>query len=269
MQKNQNILTLAYTLFVIIVFLSAMLPGILSEIVYYFSFIIPIGLSLFLTRKDKVEGGKFLSINKEGVKRFLPLIFPAISVIIVISVITSMIISSVSGKTNNTDIGDSLIPALINHALLPALFEEALCRYIPMRLFAHYSPRGTILLSAFFFSFMHADLFAIPYAFFAGMVFMAIDLACDSVIPSVVIHFINNALSVVMIIYSDNPVISTGAIISLIVLTLISVCFIVDYRRDYESALNTVTEKGERVTLSSGMIFFVALTLAIAIIRLL
>ena len=82
--------------------------------------------------------------------------------------------------------------AALRYALLTAVLEELIFRYLPMRLLAHRSPRAALLLSSLFFSLVHCDLFQMPYALFAGAVFMILDLAANSVIPSLVIHFLNN-----------------------------------------------------------------------------
>jgi membrane protease YdiL (CAAX protease family) len=268
MQRKTSILTFSYTSFLILLFLSGSLTGIFSEIVYYLAFAFPIAISLYLTRGDGVEKTKYLTIDDVGVKRFLPLIFPTISAIIIISIVTSILIYNLSGKTNDVDVGDSLIIALLTHALLPAVLEEAIFRYLPMRLLAPHSPRAAIIISAFFFSLAHADLFTIPYALVAGVLLMLIDLMTDSVVPSVVIHFINNALSVSMIFME-----ATFAVFLLytwiMVATILSLIVLYNNREDYEDVLVVATFKGEGVKFTPGMILFAALTLAIAIMNLL
>lgn len=268
MQRKTSILTFSYTSFLILLFLSGSLNGIFSEIVYYIAFAFPIAISLYLTRDDGVEKTKYLTIDDVGVKRFLPLVFPTISAIIIISIVTSILIYNLSGKTNDVDVGDSLVIALLTHALLPAVLEEAIFRYLPMRLLAPHSPRAAIIISAFFFSLAHADLFTIPYALVAGVLLMLIDLMTDSIIPSVVIHFINNAISVGMIFIE-----ATFAVfllyIWIIVATVISIIVLYNNREDYEDVLVVATLKGEGVKFTPGMMLFAALTLAIAIMNLL
>jgi membrane protease YdiL (CAAX protease family) len=73
-----------------------------------------------------------------------------------------------------------------------------------------------------------------PYAFLAGLVFMLVDLIADSVWPSVVIHFLNNALSVVLVFYSDIPAVAYVAISVLAVLTAVSVIYIIRNKGKYE-----------------------------------
>lgn len=269
MQRKTSILTFCYTLFLVMLFLSGSLTEIFSELVYYLAFILPIGISLYLTRLDGGDWKQYLTIDRGGVKRFVPLIFPIITAIIIVSVITSMVIYNLSGKTNDVDVGNSLIVALLTHALVPAVLEEMIFRYLPIRLLAPHSPRAAIIISAFFFSLAHADLFTIPYALVAGVMLMTVDLMCDSIVPSIVIHFINNALSVAMLFMEESPFSIMGMYVIIILLTVISIILVIENKEDYEDALLLATCKGEGTKLTLGMGLFAALTLTVAILNLL
>lgn len=263
-----RILTFSYTLFIILLLLSGFFTGFLSELVYFLAFALPIGISLFLSRGDGVEKTRYLTIDSMGVRRFLPLIFPTISATIVISYITSLIIFAITGKTNSVDLGDSFLLALVSHALVPALLEEAIFRYLPLRLIAPHSPRAAIIISAFFFSLAHHDLFTIPYALVAGVMLMVVDLATESVIPSVIIHFINNALSVSLFFVSYHPVLVMLVYGVIILLTVMSVYAIRAMRDEYEDVFYIITDKGEGMKFTAEMALFAVLTLAIAVMSL-
>ena len=58
MKIKISILTFSYTLFLMLLILSGSLSGIFSSIVYYLSFLLPIGMSLFMTRDDGIEATK-------------------------------------------------------------------------------------------------------------------------------------------------------------------------------------------------------------------
>ncbi len=268
MSKRINILTACYTLFLVMLFGSATFSGILSELVYYLGFIIPIAIALISCRGEESDPKKYLTIDADGIRLSWPLVFPTISLTILLSYLTSLLIFAITGQTNNVDLGDSYILALITHALAPAIFEEALFRYVPMRLLAPYSKRGAIFISAFFFALVHHDLFSIPYAFVCGIIFMAVDLATDSVIPSVVIHLINNALSVSMI-FAPNDLVVIVIFVLLAVLTIASAIAIYRRRDSYRSALIMLNEKGEGARFTVGMLLFALLTLTIAVVNLL
>ena len=67
----------------------------------------------------------------------------------------------------------------------------------------------------------------------------------------------------------DSPFTVLGIYAILILLTIISIFAIVELKDDYETALIIVSDKGEGVKFTPGMLLFAALTLAVAIMNLL
>ena len=268
MKKNIAVLSLAYTMLLTLLVLSGAFSGIWSELIYWLAFILPFAYATFRARGQSGTDKSYLTIVSSDAKASLPVIAPTVSLVMLVSYLTSLLIFAVTGKTNQVDIGDSLVLALLSHALVPAVLEEMLFRYLPMRLLAPYSKRGAIVISAIFFALVHHSLFSIPYAFVAGVIFMAVDLASDSVIPSVLIHFINNALSVGLILYSDNPAFAPIIYCIVGVLTVISVVIIIAKRKEYLAKINYAFEKGEKTVIIPEMIIFAIFALSIAAISL-
>ena len=268
MKKKLNILTIAYLLFLILLFASGSLSGVFSDFVYFLAFLLPFAFCLYMTRDEGVRCGEFLSVSRDGVQLFGPLVFPTILLTILLSYLTSLIIFRITGKTFSVDLGDSYIIALISHALLPAILEEALFRYLPMRMIAPHSPRCAIIVSSIFFALIHTNLFQIPYAFVGGIIFMALDLATESIIPSVIIHFINNALSVSMM-FIPSPAIVYLIYVLIAMITVVSLSVAWRNREEYQFQLILITDKGEGVKFTWQMLLFIALTLVVAIISIL
>ena len=268
MQNKINNLSLVYFLFLIMLFLSGTFSGVLSTVVYFLAFILPLAIGLYIAKDEKTEVRKYLTLDYEGARRTLPIIAPAVSVVIILSALTSFVIYLVFGKTNNVDVGDAFIPAIIRHAMIPAVLEELLFRYLPMRLLLPHSRRYAVLISAFFFALIHHDLFVIPYAFAAGVIFMVVDIAVDSVIPSMIIHFINNLLSVSLLIFKDNPNFAPFIYIMLGLLTLLSLIDIIGGKY-YQKRVAYAFAEGEKAKIPPSMIAFAGITLAIAVLSLL
>lgn len=264
MERKINYLSICYTLFLILLFLSGSISGFFSEVLYFLAFLAPLAVGLLLT-KEEHEGEKYLSLSKKDIKFTLPLVFPTVTVIMLISLLTSFIINKLTGAENSVDVGNSLIPALISQALLPAILEEALFRYLPLRLLGGHSRRGTVLLSAAFFALVHHNLFTIPYAFIAGVIFMAVDIACDSVIPSFILHFINNAISVGFLVYQENSAFAPAIMVILGVLSVLSAVFIFIDRRKYKEKLSYAFMNGEKFTLIPPVIALSTVCLFIAV----
>ena len=94
--------------------------------------------------------------------------------------------------------GGLVVPAIIVIGVLPAIFEESLFRGVILRS----CEKGcgtlfTVLLVGMSFSLYHTSPEQTVYQFFAGCVFAFIAVRSGSILPSVVMHFINNALIVV------------------------------------------------------------------------
>lgn len=94
--------------------------------------------------------------------------------------------------------GGLVVPALLVIGLLPAIFEESLFRGVILR--SCERECGTlfsVLLVGMSFSLYHTAPEQTVYQFFAGCVFAFIAVRSGSVLPSVVMHFINNSLIVI------------------------------------------------------------------------
>ena len=94
--------------------------------------------------------------------------------------------------------GGMIVPALIVIALMPAVFEELMFRGLLLNCCE--SGMGsirTILITGFCFSLFHASPEQTVYQFIAGCAFAFIAVRSGSILPSMVMHFINNALIII------------------------------------------------------------------------
>ncbi len=83
--------------------------------------------------------------------------------------------------------------------ILPAVLEEiALRGFVLGALRTKFSDASAIVISAALFSLLHGNLQQIPFAFLMGLLLAYATVYCDSIIPSVIIHAINNVFSVVL-----------------------------------------------------------------------
>ncbi len=96
------------------------------------------------------------------------------------------------------DISESIpfAAALCLTAILPAIVEETIFRGSVYRTYKKANPARAVLLSAFLFGLMHGNLNQFLYAFAMGIIGCLLIEASGSVISSMIVHFISNALSV-------------------------------------------------------------------------
>lgn len=124
--------------------------------------------------------------------------------------------------------GGLVVPAFIVIAVIPAVFEELMFR----GLLLNCTENGTgsvraILITGFCFSLFHASPEQTVYQFIAGCTFAFIAIRSGSILPSIMMHFINNALIVIfsacnLFDEAGNLMMSSTANIILIVFSAVS-----------------------------------------------
>ncbi len=272
MKKATDVFIAATLMFLLLLGLSGMAGDVLSHVVYAAACIVPTLFAFFSKWGEACrEKARYLTLDGRRVLAFLPTVAPVVAVVMAISVLTSFIMSATLGISNvktPEELGGNIGIALLLHALVPAVLEELLFRYVPLRLIARRSARGAVILSSAFFALVHTDFFVIPYALFAGVAFMVLDIALDSVYPSIILHFINNALSVTFVFYGADSAVSTAIYLTLASLTLVSALFIFLYRRKYAKLILAAFDKGEGYKRSSEVLLVIIPCLAVATIRL-
>ena len=265
MKRRVAYITFADVIFILILSVSGLLDGVLSELFYYLGFVIPTAFLILLAKKE--EGSvEFLSLKPSlrDVGVLLPTVAPTLALVFLISFITSLLLSLIKEPVA-TELTDSVALDLLIYALLPAFLEEMLFRYATLPLLVSYSKRWAVIITALLFSFSHCSLYQIPYAFAAGLIFATLDLMLGSVWPSFILHFVNNAASIAWIRISGNTTASIIYMALVLSLAAVSLVFIFAQRKSYRKALTEVFSGGEVYKPSHEPILFLAVTLIIAV----
>lgn len=94
--------------------------------------------------------------------------------------------------------GGGVVGVLVVVALLPAVFEEALFRGVLLKnAEADAGSVGAVLLCGLTFSLYHGSVEQTIYQFICGCLFALLAVRSGSIAPTVLIHFINNALIII------------------------------------------------------------------------
>lgn len=268
MKKAVSSLVIADLLFVALLALSGSLEGLFSELVYYLAFILPAVFLLIYIRLEK-EGVTPLKIgvSKESALLSLPILFLTLAAVFLISFLTSFVLSFV-GKAPTTDLSGNIFAVILIHAVLPSLLEEGLFRYIPLMILSPHSKRSAVIISALFFALIHCSIYQLPYALVAGIVFAALDLAAGSILPSVILHFLNNLVSIIWARNSGNSTFVFAFIIILSLLAVVSLIPVLIYRGKYKNFVNDIFEDKSKEKLSFEPIILAAVTLFVAFLSL-
>jgi membrane protease YdiL (CAAX protease family) len=270
MKRKVTTVICADMLFIFFLCIAGTVEGIFSDIMYYSSFFLVTAFALYADKRSDAPSSYCvrLTLDKKHALSLIPIIPLTVGVIFVISLLTSLVLS-LFGFKESVQLEGNIFRVLALHALLPALLEEMLFRYVPLRLLGGRSPAMAILLSALFFGLSHTDLFQIPDAIIAGIILAAIDVAYDSIIPSLAVHFINNVCAVFWIMYSDSLRFSIIYMTVLGMLFLVSLLFVVVKRKEYDPYFVKATVKGEGYKPGAELFLLIGLTLFIAVTALL
>ncbi len=108
--------------------------------------------------------------------------------------------------------GWNLLPAVLVIAVLPAVLEEILFRGTVLNnIEREVGSVNTIFLVGLLFSLYHGSVEQTIYQFICGCLFTLLAVRSGAITPVIVIHFINNAL--ILVLYSFNAVDSSGNLI--------------------------------------------------------
>lgn len=234
-------------LFFLFLVLVSMSEGDMATVLYYLAFLLPIAIGVLAIRWGACcENVTMPKLLRRNFISALPFVFPIVLAVLLVSYLTAFILGDRMAYFGTTDVGDDLLIAIVSHALIPAIFEEALFRFIPLRLLGGHSPRYAVILTSFFFALVHHSVVSMPYAFVAGIALAALTLACDSIYPAIVIHFVNNLASVLSLYFVSNfPGVNDLIWLAVGGLTLVSFIFIIIKRREYSSALSSALAVGD------------------------
>lgn len=166
--------------------------------------------------------------------------------------------------------------AVIASALLPAWEEELFFRGRLLPAFAPGAGGGSLLFSALSFSLLHADFSKMPYAFLAGLLLGAAAFLSGNWFFPFLLHFFNNLLSLL----AEEGAFSSFLPLVLLPLFLLSLipwlfpAYRADARTFFTPLFALLADKDGRKSLffsglRSPFWFFVAATVAVAVVRLL
>ncbi len=161
---------------------------------------IPGIIYLIISRQRYTEA---VRLKKMGLSNIVLVILFAILISPVMTFVNalSMLYSTNVTTSTMTNITSSvpLLVSLLAIAVLPAVVEESMYRGVFYNEYRKVNPIGAIFLSAFLFGILHGNLNQFTYAFFMGIIFALMIEATDSILSTMILHFITNGTSVVIL----------------------------------------------------------------------
>lgn len=116
-------------------------------------------------------------------------------------------------------------------AVIPALVEEFAFRGFVLNYLRKYSDSLAILVSGVLFGLLHGNFAQIPFAIPVGLILGFIAVKTNSLLPGIIIHFINNTLSVTFSLLESNTNLSDTIIniINIIIMLIIAILGIISF----------------------------------------
>ena len=168
-----------------------------------FSAFIP-GLFYFLFSGRSMS--ETIKTNYVRQKELWALVFVGMAVAMVANTVSDMVQTNFSffGLQNSVSMSENvsspleIVLYIISTAIVPAFAEEFAFRGIFMGTLRKFGDTFAIITSAIVFFFFFGNIAQIPFAFILGLVFAYVDCKTNSIIPSIIIHFINNFYAVML-----------------------------------------------------------------------
>ena len=150
-----------------------------------------------------------------------------------------------------------MILLYVSNALLPAILEEWAFRGIICKNLLPYGKKGAIIISSLLFGIMHIDPPRIIFTFVIGVLLAICYEITGSLVLPMVIHFLNNALSVTALLFMDESDVNLISLLFSSIIIALIVCgiiFLIFYYRNGTTSKKVLWNKHSNIgyNLSTG-----------------
>ena len=175
----------------------------MSMIASIFAAFIP-GLFYFVFSKSDMS--ETIKVNRVKLRILIPIVFMGMAVCMIANVAADILNqnfaffgleNTLDMDTSSENLAESMF-GVVSTALMPAIAEEFAFRGIVLGSLRKYGDTFAIIASAVMFGAMHGNIVQIPFAFILGLVFGFAVCKTNSLIPAIIIHFINNSYAVIL-----------------------------------------------------------------------
>ncbi len=161
------------------------------------------------------------------------------------------------------------ILVFISSVIVPAIVEEILFRKVILNALLPYGKTFSIITSAVLFAIMHCNPSQLIYPFCAGILFALIALSSKSVIPSMLLHALNNALSLSFVFINKyvSEDIYTSAVLTIqkCIIVIGLLCILFFFRKDTFKSTLYDGEKKRYIPIKNMFTLFLAAYVAYAV----
>ena len=261
MKKTVSEIIVIDMIFVSLLAVSAIFKPPFSYVIYCIAFILPISLMHLIWHGT---GREFFSVSlsatKEGIGLGFLLCAPFCALVFLLSLLTSFLVGLIPYEAAPVSVEGNLFVVIFLHALVPAFFEELLFRYIPIKALGAYSIKNALIYSSLIFAFAHCNIFQLPYAFVSGIILSALVIMTGSILPSFIVHFVNNLASILWQRSEKGAVFLIIFFSALGVLTLISAAVIIAKRKKLAALISPILKDKATLILTPLFVVYAIVT---------
>ena len=163
---------------------------------------------------------------------------------------------------------------IVAHALLAPILEELLFRFLILERLRRYGDVFAVIVSAFLFMVLHASFSSMAYSFVSGVVFGLVAVLTGSVLCPMILHLVNNAISVAMILLSPQITSQIADLIYVYILVIFAAISLIAFiaikkanafKLTFSSPMLRAARKASIVFSSFPMIIFMIMAVYLAI----
>lgn len=199
--------------------------GLLSCIMFF-------AVTLIYALIKKRSFGAMVPFEKIGVKKLSMLCVIGTALALMCNLAPDLLtdVFGLFGLTNRggTFVFDDSVPTVLMYyltvAILPACVEEFAFRGVIMGSLRKYSDALALVVSAAVFALMHGNFVQMPFTFCCGLVFGFLVMKTNSLLPAILVHFFNNALSVTFDLLYQYQVISSETVTLIYGIIVVVLC---------------------------------------------
>jgi len=130
----------------------------------------------------------------------------AIPLGIVTSIISQRIVEALGGRISFLDAPNGVYQTvlfILAHVIIAPILEELIFRFLILERLRRYSDLFAVLSSAMLFSLLHSSFQSYLPSFISGIIFSLAAIYSGSVLLPILLHFLNNGLSVLMMLLQN------------------------------------------------------------------
>ena len=139
--------------------------------------------------------------------------------------------------------GFGLVATIVCVALLPAVFEEIFFRGILLKGLRSFGVIGAVFLCGALFSLYHQNPVQTVYQFACGLAFAFMAIKAGSILPTVLSHFLNNTLIILLTKFGINGI-PTAFYVPYVMITSLCLIGTLGYLFFFDAPKNEKEEKG-------------------------